>query len=115
MSERTKGATLLRIQFLEGDLAKAKRKIGELEDANEIANAQLEQRDIETRIDENKQWLRVLEQDPGWGELQEVEGGKYVPRMPTFKTPQEMEYALNNRDLSCRGRGGGRTALHGHS
>lgn len=98
MAERTQQSTLLRIKFLENDILNLKADLKKLEDANEMVLIQDKIKDKESRIDENKLWLRVIEQDPSWGTMVETDG-KYTPKMPTFKTPQEMEYALEHRDV----------------
>jgi hypothetical protein len=92
---RAQQSTLLRIQFLENDIQNYKADMEKLEDANEIILMQDKIKDREIRIDENKQWLRALEQDPGYGELVETDG-KYIPKMPTFKSDAEMKRALDN-------------------
>lgn len=92
---RTQESTLLRIQFLENDILNYKQDLAKLEDANEIVLMQDKIKDREVRIDENKQWLRALEQDPGWGKLVETDGS-YLPKMPTFRNEKEMEHALDN-------------------
>ena len=96
MSERANQSTLLRIKFLENDIQNYKADLARLTDANEVVLMQEKIKDREVRINENKQWLRVLEADPGWGEMVEVETGKYIPKMPTFKSQQEMEFALDH-------------------
>ena len=92
---RAQQSTLLRIQFLENDIQNYKADMAKLEDANEIVLMQDKIQDRETRIDENKQWLRALETDPEWGKLVETDGS-YLPKMPTFRTEKEMERALEN-------------------
>ncbi len=92
---RTQESTLLRIKFLENDILNYKADLAKLEDANEMVLMQDKIKDREIRIDENKQWLRALEQDPGWGELVETDGS-YLPKMPTFRNEREMEHALEH-------------------
>jgi len=92
---RSQQSTLLRIQFLENDILNYKADMEKLEEANEIVLMQDKIRDREVRIDENKQWLRALEGDPGWGELEETDGS-YLPKMPTFRNERELKHALDH-------------------
>lgn len=85
----------MRIKFLENDIVNYKTDLGGRTDANEVVLIQDKIKEVETRIDENKQWLRVLEGDPSWGEMVETDGS-YIPKMPTFKSDREMEYALDH-------------------
>ena len=59
--------------------------------------AEIEERLKEVRYRENecKDWIRILNQDPGWGELINV-GGRKVPKMPTFKSREETDHRLEN-------------------
>ena len=95
MSDRAQQSTLLRIKFLGNDILNFKADLEKLEHANEITLIQGKIHDTETRIDENKQWLRVLEGDPSWGELVETDGS-YLPKMPTFRNERELEHALEH-------------------
>jgi len=65
--------------------------------ASDEQMAEIEERLKEIRYRENecKDWLRILNQDPGWGELITVDGRK-VPKMPTFKSKEEMEHRIAN-------------------
>ncbi len=92
---RAQESTLLRIKFLENDILNYKADMAKLEEANEIVLMQDKIKDREVRIDENKQWLRALESDPGYGELVETDGS-YLPKMPTFRNEKQMERALDN-------------------
>ncbi len=96
MTHMAQQAVLVRISFLEGDIANIRQEIIATEDANELMQLRDRVAMIEERIDENRQWLRVLDKDPGFGILENVDG-KYIPKMPTFKTPEEREYALEHR------------------
>ncbi|MHA2068902.1 MAG: hypothetical protein ACXABY_31455 [Candidatus Thorarchaeota archaeon] len=88
---------LYRIKFLEGDISNLNIKIQGETDGDVVASLQEQITEKNIRIDENKQWLRVLEKDPGYGMLENVEGS-YIPKMPTFKTAKERDYALENRE-----------------
>jgi len=90
-------SVLNRINFLEGDVHNLNLEIDKAEDGNQVIVFQEQIKEKEIRIDENKQWLRVLERDPTWGMLENVDG-KYTPKMPTFKTKEEVSYALENRE-----------------
>ncbi len=96
MTHMAQQAVLVRISFLEGDIANIRQEIVATEDANELMQLRDSVAKIEERIDENRQWLRVLDKDPGFGILENVDG-KYIPKMPTFKTPEERDYALEHR------------------
>lgn len=65
--------------------------------ANNERMAAIEERlkEIRYREAECKDWLHILNQDPGWGDLITVDGRK-VPKMPTFRTPEERERRLKN-------------------
>lgn len=79
-------------------LALDKQKLVEQQpNASDEQMAEIEERLIEVRYRENecKDWLRILNQDPGWGELISV-GGRKVPRMPKFKSREEMDSRLAN-------------------
>jgi len=89
---------LIRISFLKDELAALKQRADTAEDANELVLVQDEIKDRQSCIKENERWLRVLERDPGYGSLINV-GGKYIPKMPTFKSKAEMEYALEHPDI----------------
>lgn len=67
--------------------------------ASDEQMAEIEERLKEIRYRENecRDWLKILNQDPGWGDLITVDGRK-VPKMPTFKTPEEREERLNSWD-----------------
>jgi hypothetical protein len=95
MSDRAQQSTLLRIKFLENDTLNFKADLEKLTEANEITLIQGKVHDTEIRIDENKQWLRVLEGDPNWGELVETDGD-YLPKMPTFKNDRDLKHALEH-------------------
>jgi len=89
---------LIRISFLKDELAALEQRADSIEDANELVLAQDKIKDRQSCIEENKRWLRVLDFDPGFGSLINV-GGKYIPKMPTFKSKAEMEYALEHPDI----------------
>jgi hypothetical protein len=97
MANHAMQSVLNRINFLEGDVNNIKIQLEKTDDGNEIILLQKQLEGKEIRIDENKQWLRVLERDPGWGTLENVDG-KYIPKLPTFKTRREAEYALEHPD-----------------
>jgi hypothetical protein len=88
-------SVLNRINFLQGDIANLNLDLGKTNDGDVIGKLQEQIRDKEIRIDENKQWLRVLEKDPGYGTLENV-SGSYIPKMPKFNTQDEVQYALDN-------------------
>jgi hypothetical protein len=88
-------SVLNRINFLQGDIANLNLDLGKTNDGDIIGKLQEQIRDKEIRIDENKQWLRVLEKDPGYGTLENV-AGSYIPKMPKFNTQDEVQYALDN-------------------
>jgi len=47
----------------------------------------------ECRAKECHDWLKILDQDPGWGQLLNVDG-KLVPKMPKFRDPEEKRIRL---------------------
>ena len=96
MTHMAQQAILVRISFLEGDIANIRKDIIASDGGNELMDMRHHIELIEERIDENKQWMRVLDKDPGFGILENVDG-KYIPKMPTFKTPEERDYALDHR------------------
>ncbi len=96
MTHMAQQAVLVRISFLEGDISNIRKEIIATEDANELMQLRDRVAKIEERIDENQQWLRVLDKDPGFGILENVDG-KYIPKMPKFSTPEERDYALGHR------------------
>jgi hypothetical protein len=49
----------------------------------------------EGKLEEMQDWMRILNKDPGWGDLINVEG-RQVPRMPKFKSPEERQERLAN-------------------
>jgi len=89
---------LIRISFLKDEKSALERRADAVGDANELVLVQDEIKDKQSCIKENERWLRVLERDPGYGSLINV-GGKYIPKMPTFKSKAEMEYALEHPDI----------------
>jgi len=89
---------LIRISFLKDEMAAIKQRADTIEDANGLVLVQDEIKDRQSCIKENERWLRVLDHDPGYGSLINV-GGKYIPKMPTFKSKAEMEYALEHPDI----------------
>lgn len=89
---------LIRISFLKDELSALKQRADAIEDANELVLVQDDIKDKQSCIQENERWLRVLERDPGYGSLINV-AGKYIPKMPTFASRAEMEYALEHPDV----------------
>lgn len=89
---------LIRISFLKDELSALKQRADSIDDANELVLVQDDIKDKQSCIKENERWLRVLERDPGYGSLINV-AGKYIPKMPTFKSKAEMEYALEHPDI----------------
>lgn len=89
---------LIRIAFLKDDIKGLDARKADIEEAREYVLLEEQIKEVEIRINENKRWLRVLEADPGWGKLTNV-AGKYIPKMPTFKSKEEMEYALEHPDV----------------
>lgn len=59
-------------------------------DGKQIAAIQKKIDDMDAKIEECEDWLKILNQDPGWGDLVNIEGRK-VPKMPTFKTIEQKE------------------------
>lgn len=64
--------------------------------ANDEEMAQIAEKlkEVEYRQAECRDWLRILNQDPGWGDLITVDGRK-VPKMPTFKSKEEMDKRIS--------------------
>jgi hypothetical protein len=97
MTNMATQSVLYRIKFLEGDIANFKKKLESEKDGDAIGRLQDQIREAEICIEENKRWLRVLEKDPGYGILENVDGS-YIPKMPTFRSAKERDYALENRE-----------------
>lgn len=55
--------------------------------SDDVAGIQRKIDAIDAKIEELNDWLKILNQDPGWGDLINVEGRK-VPKMPTFKSDE---------------------------
>lgn len=97
MSGMSQQGLLIRISFLKGEIANLETSKHDVEDARNLMMIDEQIRFKSERIDENQQWLRILDKDPGFGKLVNV-GGRYEPKMPTFGTKEEVEYALENPD-----------------
>ena len=39
-------------------------------------------------VTELENWIKIINQDPGWGDLVNIDGHR-VPKLPTFKSPEE--------------------------
>jgi len=61
----------------------------------EMAKIEEDLKEVRHRENELRDWTRILNQDQGWGELVTVDGRK-VPKMPAFKTEEEMEHRIAN-------------------
>lgn len=48
-------------------------------------------------IDELKQWIREIDQDPGYGKLIRYADGTRKPKLPVFESREERAAALENR------------------
>lgn len=55
----------------------------------------------DAKLEECNDWLRILNQDPGWGELINV-GGRKIPKLPTFKSVEELNWRLKNPEKTWR-------------
>lgn len=88
---------LIRISFLKDEMTALMASRLEAEESYEYNRISGEISDKESCIKENERWLRVLDRDPGFGSLMNV-AGKYIPKMPTFESKEEVEYALENPD-----------------
>ena len=76
----------IRITWLEIEKEKLDRKQAGAEDLSAFQH-KIDM--IDAKIEECMDWLKILNQDPGWGDLINIKG-KRVPKMPAFKDNETM-------------------------
>jgi len=87
----------IRIAFLELEKEKLERMQAKANDNEDMATLAQEIYGIEKVLEEMDNWLKIINRDPGWGELVNI-AGKKIPKLPTFSNKEEMKYRLNNPD-----------------
>jgi hypothetical protein len=84
----------IRITWLEIERHKLEIKQSRAE-GDRVADLQRKIDDMDAKIEECQDWLKILNQDPGWGDLINIKGRK-VPKMPTFKDNETMARRLED-------------------
>lgn len=84
----------IRLQWLALDRTRLIEKQPDASD-EEMARIQIELYKLEGREAENRDYMHILNQDPGWGDLITIDGRK-VPKMPKFESEEEMDARLGN-------------------
>jgi hypothetical protein len=89
-----------RIVWLEMEVEKLQQRQATANDEQmaELAEEILKR---QARLAECNDWLRILNKDPGWGELVNI-AGKRIPKLPMFKSEQELKFRLENPEKTWR-------------
>lgn len=87
----------IRVQFMELEKQKLEKLLAKTEDNKEFATISREIYAIEKVLEELDDWLKIINRDPGWGELVNI-GGRRIPKLPSFSSEDELKWRMSNPD-----------------
>jgi FtsZ-binding cell division protein ZapB len=85
----------IRMTLLEMEIDELKHRLPEMDNDEAFAALNDGLKERTGQLKECTLWLKILNQDPGWGDIVNVKG-KRMPKMPTFKSEEEMDARFEN-------------------
>jgi len=96
----------LRIRYLKQQKAELEHLKTKAIEASQIVRLEREIFSKEERIEENKQWSREIDLDPGYVKLVRCSYGMHRPKLPVFESRERRIAAMENREGTPEGLSG---------